>query len=210
MLFKQDMFGWLFKKKDNSALEKEIKNSFSAVKDDMASVGKWIKHLDSQDKRLSDEISALRVELSAIKDEMSALREGFDLLQEGVDHKQMFENLPVSRKQTTDLNIEEVVQIPVQTDNIYEILKRLSGNERLIIFTLLNSEVKLSYEDLALLLGKDRSTIRGQVNMIRQKAEGLIDEITEKSGKKRVFVQEDVKHALQKYAKVRMGKKAEK
>jgi hypothetical protein len=43
-------------------------------------------------------------------------------------------------------------------------------------------EMKLSYEDLALMLGKEKSTIRGQINTIKQKSEGLIEEITEKNG----------------------------
>jgi chromosome segregation and condensation protein ScpB len=71
----------------------------------------------------------------------------------------------------------------------------------------MNSEMKLSYEDLALLLGKEKSTIRGQVNAIKQKKEGLIEEISEKNGKKRVYVPEEIKEKLAKYAKVRVGKK---
>ncbi len=65
--------------------------------------------------------------------------------------------------------------------------------------------MKLSYEDLAMLLGKERSTIRGQINAIKQKSEGLVEELMEKNGKKRVFVSENVKERLAKYAKTRMG-----
>ena len=71
----------------------------------------------------------------------------------------------------------------------------------------MNSDLKLSYEDLARLLGKERSTIRGQINSIKQKSEGLIEEITEPNGKKRVFVNEEIKEKLLKYAKVRVSKK---
>ena len=69
---------------------------------------------------------------------------------------------------------------------------------------------KLSYEDLALLLGKERSTIRGQVNAIKQKSEGLIQEIVEANGKKRIFVPEEIRSKMQKYAKSRGGKSGEK
>ena len=68
----------------------------------------------------------------------------------------------------------------------------------------MNSEMKLSYEDLALLLGKERSTVRGQINSVKQKSPGIIEEITEKNGKKRVFVPEEIKEKLRKYAKVRV------
>ena len=69
----------------------------------------------------------------------------------------------------------------------------------------MNAEMKLSYEDIARLLGKERATIRGQINAIKQKSEGLIQELTEPNGKKRVFVSEEVRNKLEKYAKVRVG-----
>jgi hypothetical protein len=55
-------------------------------------------------------------------------------------------------------------------------------------------------------LGKEKSTIRGQINAIKQKSEGLIMEYFEKNGKKRVYVPEEVREKLQKYAKVRVKK----
>jgi hypothetical protein len=59
------------------------------------------------------------------------------------------------------------------------------------------------------MLGKSRATIRGQVNAIKQKSEGLIEEIIEKNGKKRVFVPDEVKERMLKSVKVRVrnGKK---
>jgi hypothetical protein len=70
--------------------------------------------------------------------------------------------------------------------------------------------MKLSYEDLAMLLGKERATVRGQVNAVKQKINGLIEEIIEKNGKKRVFVPSEIKEKMTKYAKVRVkgGKKS--
>ena len=63
---------------------------------------------------------------------------------------------------------------------------------------------------MALLLGKERSTVRGQINAIKQKTDGLIQEIVESNGKKRVFIPNEVKSKMQKYAKGRMGKLGEK
>ena len=72
--------------------------------------------------------------------------------------------------------------------------------------------MKLSYEDLALLLGKERATIRGQINAIKQKSEGLIEELVERNGKKRVFIPEEIKEKMLKKTKVRVksDKKSEK
>tara|TARA_Y100000034_G_scaffold119266_1_gene160851 strand:+ start:103 stop:324 length:222 start_codon:yes stop_codon:yes gene_type:complete len=62
--------------------------------------------------------------------------------------------------------------------------------------------MKLSYDDLAAMLGKERSTIRGQINSIKQKVKGLIEEVIEKSGKKRLFIPENMKEKLLKKSKV--------
>ena len=201
------MFGWLFGK-SNKRLEEQTKKSFQDVKEDTEKIGKWIKHLDEKDKQLFDVVSEIKADLSSIKNEIDSLREGIDLANMSDSDKQLFKKTAVSGKQTAVDHVEDVVQTGVQTGNFSDFLKSLSANERLIVFTLLQSEMKLSYEDLALLLGKERSTVRGQINAIKQKSEGLIEEFIEKNGKKRVFIPDEMKEKLSKYAKVRVrGKK---
>jgi len=203
------MFWSLFKKRDNS-FEEEIKKSFSKVKEDMNAFGKWIKHLDVRDKHLFNEINEIKHNLSMIKKEMAFLQEMFNEEIVLRKDKQVFKKSAVYDKQTSVYPVENAVQTPVQTDNFYEIFKNLSSNEKVILFTLLNSEMKLSYEDLSLMLGKERSTIRGQINSIKQKTQGILEEITEKNGKKRVFIPEEIKEKLAKYAKVRLKSKEKK
>lgn len=205
------MFEWIFGK-GTKKLEEETKQSFSAVREDMGKIGTWLKHLKEEDKQLFEIVSELRSEVSTIKQDIGEIRESIDLAVEHRASKQLFKKLPVVGKQTAVDDVQEVVQTPVQTGNFYDILRNLTSNERLIIFALLNSEneMKLSYEDLAMLLGKERATIRGQINAIKQKSEGLIEEIVEKNGKKRVFIPEEIREKLLKYAKVRVkgGKKS--
>ena len=203
------MFWWSSKSKVKE-LEEKTEKSFSAVKKDMDAVGKWVKHLDSNDKQLFDVVFSLKQDISTLNEEIAAMREGIELAVEEQRNKQVFKRLPVLGKQTSVEDVQKSVQTSFQTNNIYGILKGLSGNERLIVFTLLNSEMKLSYEDMALLLGKERSTVRGQINAIKQKTDGLIQEIVESNGKKRVFIPNEVKSKMQKYAKGRMGKLGEK
>lgn len=204
------MFG-LAKKKDVEKVQEETKNGFSAVRKDMDVVGKWIRHLDAKDKQLSEIINEIKWELSSIRDEIGSLREGLEELNDvenQQENKQVFKKLPVLNKQSAVEVVQNVVQTAVQTPNIFDFLKTLSANERLLVFTILNSEMKLSYEDLALLLGKEKSTVRGQINAIKQKSEGLIEEISERNGKKRVYIPNEIREKLQKYAKVRVrGKK---
>ena len=201
------MFEWLFRSKIVRKLEEETKKGFNSVKEDMDSVGKWIKHLDRQNKQVFELTDALKKDLSSIKEDLGSLKERLDIINQDTENKQVFKKLPVVGKQTGVGGVGVAVQTPVQTANFFDILKELTSNEKLVVFTLLNSDLKLSYEDLALLLGKEKSTIRGQINNIKQKNEGLIKEIIEKNGKKRVFIPEENKEKLAKYAKVRVKNK---
>jgi len=208
------MFWWLFGKKRVKRLEEKTEEAFSGVKKDFESVSKWVKHLDGKDKQLFDLLNSIRGELSSINEELGALRESSELVVEDVQNKQLSKKTVVLNKQTAVYGVQNAVQTAVQSGNFYDFLKGLSANERLVVLTLANSDMKLSYEDLAMLLGKERSTIRGQINSIKQKSEGreIIEEIIEKNGKKRVFVPENIREKLSKYAKVRVrgSKKSEK
>jgi predicted transcriptional regulator len=118
--------------------------------------------------------------------------------------KQLFKTgKQVFDKQTAVLAVQTGVQTGVQTPN----LEQFSVTERAILWILLNSEMKLSYDDLAAMLGKERSTIRGQINTIKSKSESIIEEQIERNGKKRVFIPEEIKEKMLKKAKVRVKNK---
>ena len=61
-----------------------------------------------------------------------------------------------------------------------------------------------SYDVLAAMLGKERSTIRGQINAIKQKSD-IIDETIERNGKKRLSISEEIKEKMLKKVKVRVS-----
>ncbi len=110
-------------------------------------------------------------------------------------------------KQTGVYAVQTGVQTGVQTPN----LDQFSTTERAILWVLLNTDMKLSYDDLAAMLGKERSTIRGHINRIKQKGD-IIEETVETNGKKRVFIHDEIKEKLLKKSKVRVkpSKKTEK
>ena len=121
-----------------------------------------------------------------------------------VGNKEVFkQRQTVFNKQTGVVSVLNSVQTGVQT----VFLDKLSTTERAIIFVLLNNDMKLSYEDLAAMLGKRRATIRGQINSIKQKSEGLIEEVISENNKKRVFIPERIKEALLKTQKTRKVRK---
>lgn len=189
------LFSKKAEKKEVELLKQAVQTGFHSAKHDIHNMSQWIKHLDSNDSEQKDQIIDLREELSSVKDELENLKNMISIIGERPNFKQ---RQTASHKQTAVLGVLNTVQTPVQTG----ILDNLSVTERAIMFTLLNSgEMKLSYEDLAAMLGKDKATVRGQVNSIRQKNEGLIEEMVGENNKKRLFIPEEVKNVLLKVKK---------
>ncbi len=192
------MFGWFFRKKEVEQLKEDTKKGFKSVKKDVSSVGVWIKHLDSENNLQKKEIENIKEVLSSVQSEVEGLKNVISVMNElrpgrkNQTTKQLFDKHP------TVYAVQTGVQTGVQTPNF----DQFSVTERALIWVLLNSDLKLGYDDLAAMLGKERSTIRGHLNRIKQKSDGIIEEVIEKNGKKRVFVPEAVKEKLLKRVKV--------
>lgn len=192
---------WLFGgKKEIEKIKEETKKGFESVKKDVTSVSGWIKHLDSEKNLHKKEISELREILSSIKNDVDGLKNVISIMNELKTNRVFKTPKQVFNKQTAVYAVQTGVQTGVQTPK----LSQFSVTERAILWILLNSEIKLSYDDLAAMLGKERSTIRGQINAIRQKSGNLIEEEMEKNGKKRVFIPENIKEKMLKKTKVRV------
>ena len=199
------IFGFFKRKKEIEEIKKEVKGSFSEVKDDMDKIGKWITHLNTKDNSLDSCLKDVKDDVSSLKDEIEQLKDVIAMFGDGVS-KQMFKTDSRLFKGQTGVDVVQTdVQTPVQTSKFVGI-SNLSVTERAIIWVLANNELKLSYEDLAAMLGKTTSTVRGQINSIKQKSEGLIYESMEGNGKKRVYISEEIKEKILKNVKVRVKK----
>ena len=200
------MFEWLFgKKKEVVELKEEVRGSFEHVKNDINNISKWIKHLNEQDSMQEFKFSDINVRLASIENELEGIKNSMAMTDMSV-FKQLFKTPKrVFNKQTAVQGVQSAVQTAVQTaENVN--LSTFSLMERAMLTVLLNTEMKLSYDDLAAMMGKSRATVRGQINSIKQKSEGLVDEVIEANGKKRVFVPENIKEKLLKNVKVRVGR----
>jgi len=193
------MLGLFGHKKRIDKLREDVQDSFNHVKKDFNKVGEWIKHLDDKHVSHDDDIVEIKNQLLTIHGDLIELKDFVSFF-----GPQLSKQMPTSVvKQTTS----EVVQTPVQTAVQTDILDNLTVMERAIVWALLNSEMKLSYEDLAALLGKDKSTIRGQINSIKQKSGGIIVEAREANGKKRLYIPDNVRSMIIKGVKIKIKKK---
>jgi len=188
------MFFWLKKREYKEVDEKiskissSIERSFLNVKTDITHVLAKIDGLRSDHKSRYEEMVRINKrinELEIVFKEIYGLRyDNFKVFGQPFGHKQ------------TDVRFKQLsvgVQTPKKSD---EWTKKLTPMERVIINTLLNSDMKYSYEDLSVLLGRDKSTIRGQMNSIKQKNEVLVNEHNEMNGKKRFYISEDTKNRI--------------
>jgi predicted transcriptional regulator len=195
------MFGWFSWKNESKKIREDTKSGFEFVKKDISSLTGWIKHLDSEKNLQKRDLEGIKEDLSSIKVEIEAMKNVLSIMNE-LKPKQLFKtNRQMFDKQTPVYAVQTGVQTGVQTPN----LDQFSVTERAILWILLNADMKLGYDDLSTILGKEKSTIRGQINTIKSKSEGLIEESIEKNGKKRVFIPEEIKEKMLKKQKVRVS-----
>ena len=195
------MWKFLGRKKKIDRLRDDVQDSFSHVKKDFNKVGEWIKHLDDKHVIHEDELLTIRDQLLNIQGDLIEIKDFISFFGPQLSKDLSKQTQTMFNKQTPIASVQTVVQTDVQTD----ILSNLTVMERGIIWALLNSDMKLSYEDLAALLGKNKSTIRGQINIIKQKNDGLIMESREFSGKKRLYVPDEIKASIMKSVKVKVN-----
>lgn len=189
---------WIFKKRDDTTqdlkqIETSLKHSFSHIKQDMSEISVWINNIEKQHKHHKESLSETHSLIDDLHERINILEEAFESMRNNTQAVQT----PVQNKQTrTDVRSKQVftpVQTPVQTD---ELTRSLTPMERAIVSVLLNTELRLTYDDLSIAIGRDKSTIRGQVNNIKQKNESLIKEVVESNGKKRFYISEEIKNKV--------------
>lgn len=197
-------FLWFGKKRNEEVqtLSENVKTSFEGVKQDFRKIADWITHLNSKDNEHDGKISDLNTRLNSLESEVVELRTFISFFSNRMS-KQLFKQEQTAvGKQTAVEGVQTRVQTAVQT----AILGNLSVMERAIVWVLLNAgqDMKMSCEDIAALLNKDRSTIRGQLNAIKNKSD-ILAETIEKNGKKRYHVPENAKEIL--FSKIKAERK---
>ena len=92
-----DFFSKKVKKEEFEQLKQAVQTGFNSVKQDVSNTSKWIKHLNSNDSELKDDIFELKEELSSVKDELENLKNMLDV----IGNKQVFkQRQTVFNKQT--------------------------------------------------------------------------------------------------------------
>ena len=195
------MLSFFGHKKRIAKLRNDMHSSFDNVKDDFSKVGKWITHIDDKHTLNTEEVAEIKDQLLSIQNDLLEVKDFISFFGPQLSKDLSKQTQTTFNKQAPHGFVQTVVQTDVQTD----VLSNLTVMERGIVWALLNSDMRLSYEDLAALLGKNKSTIRGQINVIKQKNSGLIMESREFSGKKRLYVPDEIKANIIKSVKIKVN-----
>lgn len=198
------VFG-LFRKKrsDIKEIDEKVKTSFKIMRNDMEKISNWVLHFkerheehDKKHEHHDGRIEDIYLRLIKLEKKLEDVWTG---VQTGV--QTAVRTSALSKHRQTDVRSKRTtkgVQTGVQTENeeLIETLRGLTPMERVVVWTLLNTDLKLSYDDLCTALGKRKSTLRGQINGIKQKTEDLIREKIETDGTKRFYISESLKEDL--------------
>ena len=207
----------MFKREDEKVdlrkINSKLNMSFSKVKKDIKSMNQWINHLEDNRKKHKSRLNKHKDKIIDVESRLIAIENAIKELEDKqvFVNNQLFKQLSKQpqtavRLKQTSVGVQTAVQTRVQTakedvmdyssEELGFILKRLTVMERAVIWILLNTDLKLSYEDLAATLGKDKSTIRGQLNNIKRKSDNLVSEIVEKNGNKRYYIEDEIKSKI--------------
>ena len=205
---------WFFKKKKKgqeleekfSNLHNSLHNSFSNIKKDINNMSSWVGHLKNKHDNHNKKFELLNYRINNIEEVLEDLRDVWTRVQTavqtgGVSKQTQTDSRPnscpeVSKQLSKQENRENKSGNSEKEITIIDSLRNLTMMERAVVWALLNTDLKLSYEDLSIALGKDKSTLRGQINNLKTKSEGLIEEYTEKDGKKRFYINEKKKNSI--------------
>ena len=208
-----DMFKREDEKVDLRKINSKLNMSFSNIKKDIKSMNQWINHLEDNRKKHKSRLNKHKDKIIDVESRLIAIENAIKELEDKqvFVNNQLFKQLSKQpqtavRLKQTSVGVQTAVQTRVQTakedvmdyssEELGFILKRLTVMERAVIWILLNTDLKLSYEDLAATLGKDKSTIRGQLNNIKRKSDNLVSEIVEKNGNKRYYIEDEIKSKI--------------
>ena len=198
------MFFGIFGKKGDvekkfSHLHNSLSESFSRIKTDMERVGDWIKHFNDTNSEQHGRIDEIDKRLLKIEEFFMNLFEQGEI-EEVFKQLSKQEQTAVRPKQTAKPSKQSFGQVSKQQKSVQTDLEKelysLTPMERTVVWSLLNTDMLLSYEDLARVLGKDSSTVRGQINNVKRKIPELILEKSESNGKKRFYIKEEKKREI--------------
>lgn len=200
------MVWWLFRKKKDDDINQRfvnlhdsLHNSFSNIKKDVGDIGNWLGHFKNRHDDHEQKFELMNYRINNMEEVLEELRDAWTAVQTAVQTGGLSKQPQTDSRPNSCPEVSKQLSKQVNEDReltMIDRLKNLTMMERAVVWALLNTDLKLSYDDLSIALGKDKSTLRGQINSLKTKSEGLIEEYSEKDGKKRFYISEKNKNEI--------------
>ena len=184
------MVWWLFKRKEDrfDNIHKNLEHSFTNLKGEMNSVGKWINHFKEKHEKHDHKFDELFRKMSLIEEQMGILNGRLEVqIKEDNDRSIAIERIQsFNRSDQSFMNVQSVNSV----DN-------LTPAQKQVLALLVFAGGPLDYEDIATKLGLNIVTIRRHINDLKRAGIDIKEKVSVKNRRKLIYVDQEVKERVQ-------------
>jgi len=184
------MVWWLFKRKEDrfDNIHKNLEHSFTNLKGEMNSVGKWINHFKEKHEKHDHKFDELFRKMSLIEEQMCVLNGRLEVqIKEDNDRSIAIERIQsFNRSDQSFMNVQSVNSV----DN-------LTPAQKQVLALLVFAGGPLDYEDIATKLGLNIVTIRRHINDLKRAGIDIKEKVSVKNRRKLIYVDQEVKERVQ-------------
>lgn len=184
------MVWWLFKRKEDrfDNIHKNLEHSFTNLKGEMNSVGKWINHFKEKHEKHDYKFDELFRKMNSIEEQIGVLNEKLKVqIREDNDRSIAIERIQsFNRSDQSFMNVQSVNSV----DN-------LTPAQKQVLALLVFAGGPLDYEDIATKLGLNIVTIRRHINDLKRAGIDIKEKVSVKNRRKLIYVDQEVKERVQ-------------
>ena len=184
------MVWWLFKRKEDrfDNIHKNLEHSFTNLKGEMNSVGKWINHFKEKHEKHDHRFDELFRKMSSVEEQIGILNGRLEVqIKEDNDRSIAIERIQsFNRSDQSFMNVQSVNSI----DN-------LTPAQKQVLALLVFAGGPLDYEDIATKLGLNIVTIRRHINDLKRGGIDIKEKVSVKNRRKLIYVDQEVKERVQ-------------
>ena len=184
------MVWWLFKRKEDrfDNIHKNLEHSFTNLKGEMNSVGKWINHFKEKHEKHDHRFDELFRKMSSVEEQIGILNGRLEVqIKEDNDRSIAIERIQsFNRSDQSFMNVQSVNSV-----------ENLTPAQKQVLALLVLAGGPLDYEDIATKLGLNIVTIRRHINDLKRAGIDIKEKVSVKNRRKMIYVDQEVKERVQ-------------
>ena len=183
------MVWWLFKRKEDrfDNLNKNLEHSFTNLKGEMNSVGKWINHFKEKHEKHDHKFDELFRKIGSVEEQIGILNERLEIQIKGYNDRSIaIERIQsFNRSDQSFMNVQSVRSIG-----------SLTPAQKQMLALLLYAGGPLDYNDIAVKLKLNIVTVRRHINDIKRSGVDIKEKVSVKNRRKMVYVDKELREEI--------------